>query len=142
MLDTYAEYEPSIRLGVITLAREEVSKAFRLTASGMEVTYTSGAPVNFRIPLAVDPQAFFSGSAIFISSLTPGIWTWGTEGGFQVEVSSAGNLSAEGFTIAKASLESPEDPDKEYPSMHYFPFPFSLVTVTGEGQVLVTIGGK
>jgi hypothetical protein len=36
----------------------------------------------------------------------------------------------------------PENPDGEYPPGHYFPFPFSLVTVRGEGEFTIWIEGR
>ena len=119
-----------------------MDKSFRLLENGIQVTCQSDVPLSFRIPLAVDPQVFYSASGTYLSSLLPGSWTWGVADGFQVEVHSDGNLVADGFTSAQPFLESGEDPDKDYPYMHYFPFPFSLVSVTGEGEVVVVIEGK
>ncbi len=142
MQATYAGYESSLQLGVITLGRDDVVKTFRLTTAGLEVAYASPTSVSFRIPLVVDPQAFYSSTGTYLSSLLPGVFTWGVEDGLLVEVRTDGTLTADGFTSAQASLASPEDPDAEYPYMHYFPFPFSLVTVTGGQEVVVTIGKK
>ena len=54
-------------------------------------------------------------------------------------MASTGSLAAAGFTEAQPFLEAGEDPDRDYPGMHFFPFPFSLVEVTGEDQLVTTI---
>lgn len=141
MDEPYAEYRPSLSGGVLTLAADGISKIFRLMENGIEVTVQSDLPVSLRIPLVVDPQAFYSGAS-YVSSLSAGAWTWGPAAGLQAEVRTAADLFAEGFTVSKALLDLSEDPDLEYPPMHYFPFPFSLVTVSGEGEFTVFIGRK
>jgi hypothetical protein len=139
---TFDEYRASISGGVLTLVGTDRVKTFRLEEDGLEVTYTGMDSVTLRLPLAVDPQVFYSGEADYQALLKPGSWTWGPYGGFQAVVRSDAELSAQGFSVARVFLSLPEDPDQEYPAGNYSPFPLSLVTVRGEGEFTIWIGEK
>jgi hypothetical protein len=114
-------------------------KTFRLVEGRLEVRYKSDAPVSTRIPLAVDPLGFYRGPVGYRAVLGSGSWTWGQEGGAQVEVRTQAALRAQGFTVSLPYLSLPEDPDLAYPSGHYLPYPLSLVTVSGSGDFSVEV---
>jgi hypothetical protein len=82
-----------------------------------------------KIPLAVDPSAFFFGPTDYRGSLAAGAWSWGPAGGLQVLVQSDASLTAAGFSEARPSVAAPEDPNEDYPSGAYLPFPVSVVTL-------------
>ncbi|MBI4732721.1 MAG: hypothetical protein HY781_11485, partial [Chloroflexi bacterium] len=127
---------------VLTLTDAGRVKTFRLAETGLEVRYQDTGPVSALIPLAVDPQAFYLSPSGYLAVLAPGSWTWGPGSGIRAEVRTDADLSAYGFTVSKVFMGLPEDPDQEYPAGHYFPFPFALVTVRGEGEFIVWIVGK
>lgn len=127
-------------LSLINLDR--VTKTYRLGESGLEVTYETPNAIRTLIPLAVDPQEFYFRTTDYIASLQPGKWTWGPAGGSKVIIRSDADISAEAFTSSRLFLGKPEDPNQQFPRGHYFPFPFSLVTVEGEGIFTVWIEGR
>jgi hypothetical protein len=114
-------------------------KTYILSDNGITVTYQGFGPVSIRIPLTVDPQAFYFGPVKYQSSPTPGVWTWGLVNGLQVEVHSNAILSAQNFTDSQSFLPGPENPDQAYPGGHYLPFPLSVVTVQGNTDFSVQI---
>jgi hypothetical protein len=119
-----------------------LTKTVRLSEEGLQVLYQSDSPVKTLIPLTLDPQAFYSGPAIFRAILDTHSWTWGLSGGSSVEVSTDAVLSAEAFTAAIPFLSLPEDPNLEYPQGNYLPFPLSVVTIMSDGPFSVQISCK
>ena len=114
-------------------------KTYQLTQAGIEVHYQAAGPVSTRIPLAVDPQQYYSGPARYQATLAPHAWTWSLVGGSTVEVRSDATLSAEGFISAIPFLSLSEDPNLDYPKGDYLPFPLSLVTIQSNGSFSVEI---
>jgi hypothetical protein len=117
-------------------------KAYRLLEDGIEIAYQVSGPVSTRIPLAVDPQAFYFSPTEYQSALGPGGWTWGLVNGIQVEVLTEAVLSAQSFTDSFPILSQSEDPDRAYPGGHYLPFPLSVVNLQGSGNFSVQIRVK
>jgi hypothetical protein len=115
------------------------TKTYRLTESGLSVTYQGFGSVNTMIPLAVDPQAWYFGPTQYQSASAPGEWTWGLFNGIQVEVRSDAALSAQSFTDSQSFLPGPENPDQGYPAGHYLPFPLSVVTIQSRRDISVQI---
>ena len=134
--DTWTVYTPTIRVDEITFTSPDGTrvKTYRLTENGIQVLYQADSPVSTRIPLAVDPQAFYSGPTDYRAALAPHSWSWGLSGGSSVEVRTDAALSAEGFISAIPFLSLPEDPNLEYPNGNYLPFPLSLVTIHSDGN--------
>lgn len=114
-------------------------KTYSLTENGIEVRYQAPDQVITRIPLTVDPQAFYSGPASYLPNLAPHSWTWSLLNGIGVEVQTDATLSAEGYVSSFPFLFMPEDPNLDYPSGHYFPFPLSVVTIQGQGNFNIQI---
>jgi hypothetical protein len=115
-------------------------KTFRLTGNGLEVTVQVSDSMSTRIPLAVDPQIFFSGPSEYRAALSADSWTWGPANGTRVQIQTNAALSAEGFTASLPFVGLPEDPNVEYPPGHYLPFPLSLVIIYSNGNFRVQIG--
>jgi len=105
-------------------------KIYYLTDNGVIVEYHTATPVTTRIPLVVDPQAFFFGEVGYHAVLGPNFWRWGPEGGPMVNIQSTSPMRAQGFTASYPFLSLPEDPNLDYPLGHYFPFPLSLIEIT------------
>jgi hypothetical protein len=147
----YQQYTASwLAPDTLTLASADGSrvKTFRLTADGLEMTVqASGLALSLskgqgstRIPLAVDPQFFFSGPSEYVAAQSADSWIWGPVNGIQVRVWTDAALSVESFTNSLPFLSLPEDPNVEYPPGHYLPFPLSLVTIQSNGNFHVQIG--
>jgi hypothetical protein len=138
---TWTNYTPAIHADEITFTNSENGrvKTYRLTENGIQVLYQAQSPVSTRIPLALDPQAFYSGPTNYWAALTPHSWTWSRSGGSSVEVRTDATLSADGFTSAIPFLSLPEDPDLDYPKGNYLPFPLSVVTIQSDGSFSVEI---
>jgi hypothetical protein len=128
---TWMEYTPTIHADGITFTALDGSrvKTYRLTENGIQVLYQVQGPLSTRIPLAVDPQAFYSGPTNYRAALAAQSWTWGPSFGSAVEVHTDAVLSAEGFTSAIPFLSLPENPNLGYPKGNYLPFPLSVVTI-------------
>ena len=139
--DTWIIYTPSVGAGGITFTSPDGSrsKTYRLIGNGIQVDYQGQGPVSTRIPLAVDPQAFYGGPTHFHAALGPASWTWGLSGGSSVEVSTNAALSAQGFISAIPYLSLLEDPNLDYPQGDYLPFPLSVVTIQADGNFSVQI---
>ena len=140
--DPWSVYRPSVSAASITFTSPEDTrlKTYRLLENGIEIIYQGSGPVSTRIPLAVDPQAFYFEPTHYTGSLTPGMWSWGLVGGIQVNVRSGAVLAVQSFTDSLPYLSQPEDPDRAYPGGHYLPFPLSVVTLQGSGNFSITIG--
>ena len=139
--DTWITYTQIIQTDGINFTSPDgrLRKNYQLTDNGMVVQYQGTGPISTLIPLAVDPQRYFSGPVNYRATLTPHAWTWSLSGGSRVEVSSDATLSAEAFTDAIPFLASSEDPNLDYPKGDYLPFPLSLVTVQSSGNFSVEI---
>jgi hypothetical protein len=125
-----------------TASGDGFSKTYRLTDSGLEVSYHLTVPLSTRLPLAVDPQAFYFGPTSYTGTLSPGSWTWGLANGIRVQVRSDAALTASGFSASLPFLSQPEDPDQDYPPGHYLPFPLSVVSLSAEQDFSVRISIK
>jgi len=132
---TWTNYTPTIRTDGITFTNPDNSrvKTYRLTENGIQVLYQVHSPVSTRIPLALDPQAFYSGPTNYRAGFAPHSWTWSLSGVSGVEVRTDALLSADGFTSAIPFLSLPEDPNRGYPKGNYLPFPLSVVTIQSDG---------
>ncbi len=139
---TFDEYRVRTGEGEIWLTGTGGAKNFRLGGDGLEVRYQAPGPVRTLIPLAVDPQAFYFAPSDLLADLSPVSWTWGPADGIRAEVRTEADFLAYGFTTLWVYMDSPENPDLDYPEEHYFPFPFALVTVRGEEEFTVWIEGK
>ncbi|MFH1524276.1 MAG: hypothetical protein ABIF04_04875 [Chloroflexota bacterium] len=139
--DTWVQYTPSITADGILFTSPDGSrvKTFRLTEDGIEVRYQVSGLVSTRVPLMVDPLAFYFGPSNYRPSLTPHAWTWSLLNGISVQVRTDAALSAQGFTSAVPFLSMPEDPNLGYPKGDYFPFPLSVVAIQGNGDFSVQI---
>lgn len=118
----------------------EVVKTFSLGTDGLTVAYRSSGPVETRIPLAVDPRAFYAGPTFYRAALALHSWTWGLDNGTRLEVRTEAAFQAQGFTASLPFLSRPENPNLDFPSGHYFPFPLAMVVLRGEGDFQVRIG--
>ena len=142
--DTWMRFTTGITPEGITFTSPDGSriKTYRLLYDGIEITYHGSGPVSTRIPLAVDPQAFFFGPTDYQSAISPGAWAWGLVNGLQVNVRTTAVLSAQSLTDSVPYLSQPEDPDRLYPGGHYMPFPLSVVDLQCTGDFSVQIRVK
>jgi hypothetical protein len=138
---TWIDYSPTITSDGITFTGPQGSriKTYRLTENGIQVIYRVLGPVSTRIPLALDPQAFYSGPTDYRATIASHSWAWRLAIGSGVEVRTDARLSAEDFTSALPFLSLPEDPNLGYPEENYLPFPLSVVTIQSDGNFSVQI---
>ncbi len=142
--DPWAPYTPTTESGSITFVNADGSrtKTYRLTEGGLEVDYHLTGPETTSIPLAVDPQAFYSRPTSYRAAIGAHSWTWGLADGVKVEVRTEAHIAAQGYISSFPFLFMPEDPDLAYPRGHYLPFPLSVVKVEGEGDFRVELAVK
>ena len=141
---TWMVFRPAITTDRITFTSPEDGriKTYWLLQDGIEITYQGIDPVSTRIPLAVDPQAFYFSPSKLTGRLAPGMWTWRLVDGIRVKIRTDMALSVQSFTDSFAYLSQPEDPDRAYPGGHYLPFPLSIITLQGSGNFTVNITVK
>ena len=139
--DTWTAYTPTLHPDGITFTSPDgrLIKTYQLTAHGLVVHYQVPGPVRTRIPLAVDPQRYYSGPTQYRATLASHAWAWSLAGGSSVEVHTDGTLSGEGFISAIPFLSLSEDPNLDYPKGDYLPFPLALVTIQSGGNFSVEI---
>ena len=129
--------------GALTLTSTTIGrlKTFRLTEYGLQVRYDSQTPLTTRIPIAVDPWQRFrlDWVADMRASLTPTSWGWGLVNGIRLEVRTDSPFSAQGFTVSIPFLSRSENPNLDYPSGHYYPFPLSIMEIHANGSFIVEI---
>jgi hypothetical protein len=142
--DPFAAYSPAWTPdGALTLTAAAINrvKTFRLTEDGLQVRYDSQTPLTTRIPIAVDPwQRFRLGWVADVrASLTPTSWGWGLVNGIRLEVRTDAPFSAQGFTVSIPFLSRSENPNLDYPSGHFYPFPLSIMEIHANGSFIVEI---
>ncbi len=138
---TWSVYAPGVFTGKIDFTSPDgaLVKSYRLLADGIEISYQAASPVNTRIPLAVDPQAFYFDPTIYSGTLSLGSWVWGQADGIQVQVRTSAQLSVQSFIDSMPFLSQPENPDQDYPAGHYLPFPLSVIDISDSGNFSVQI---
>jgi len=114
-------------------------KTFRITEGAVEMQLRTSAPVTVLLPLAVEPASFFFGGAQYRGRLTSDYWQWGVSGGPEVIVQTDAPFTAHGFNASWPLLTVPENPDLDYPTGHYYPFPLALVRWNGERDFSVRL---
>ncbi|MEZ0397079.1 MAG: hypothetical protein ABWK53_11715 [Anaerolineales bacterium] len=108
-------------------------KTFRLAADGLTAEIEAGAsPLQTSLPLVVDPGEFFFGGREYAGLLAADAWEWGPRQGLRLEVRASARLWAQGYPSALLFLSRPENPDLDYPPIHYLPFPLALVRLSGQ----------
>jgi hypothetical protein len=139
--DTWLRYTADVTPRSIRFSSPDGSrvKTYRLIDNGIQVDYQASGPAVTRIPLAIDPQVFYSGPTNYRPAIAPHSWTWGLDNGITVRVLTQAKLSAEGFVSSFPFLSMPEDPNLDYPKGHYMPFPLSIVTIQGEKNFSIQI---
>ncbi len=142
--EAWVPYKPGITADGIIFTSPDGSrvKTYQLKGNGIEVRYQVPGLVSTRVPLAVDPQEFYSTPTDYLPSLAPHLWTWSLLNGISVEVRTDATLSAQGFTSAVPFLSLPENPNLGYPRGDYFPFPLSVVAIQGNGDFSVQVTCK
>lgn len=122
--------ENALRFSTLDGAR---LKTFRLDADGLTAEIEgSASPLQTSLPLAVDPWAFFLYGQDYSGRLSPGGWEWGPQTGLRLEVRTTARLAAQGYSSSLVFLSRPENPNLDYPFIHYLPFPLSVVRITGQ----------
>lgn len=131
-------YQAEAKAGeiVLTQPNNDITKIYKLTTDRLTVHYISAGPIHTQIPLLIH------------SSRTdlPGIdgdfplyvWLADFRGidAPQVKITGArAQISA--YFDSRQWMQSPEDPDQDYPKGHYLPFPLAVIDVRSEGTFQV-----
>lgn len=116
-------------------------KIFSISPAGFKTSYNTSVPLTVQIPLAVDPSIRFTpgwGNQ-YISNPLGGGWLWGLRDGPQVQISSVEEMSFSAFSDSYAYMGLPEDPDFDFPSGHFLPFPMALIEIRAGGEFSIEI---
>jgi len=115
---------------------QRIMKTYTLNVDGLAIAYQSSESAVSRIPIAIDPWLRFSPGWSDQHRYQP------IEGGYRfaaanngaIEVLSNLPLRVFSFTDSLSVLDSPEDPNFDYPRGHYLPFPFTVIEFDGQGD--------
>jgi hypothetical protein len=129
--DPFRLYHPTVGAGLIRFTSLDGTtvKEMRLLPGSLAVQYVTSTPLTSRIPLAVDPGAWFQpgGPWLFLSGRSSLGWSWGLPQHPRVEMRSTAPLHWMTSRDSAALLSDPEDPNLDYPPGHFLPFPLALV---------------
>lgn len=117
------------------------NKTFQLTDTGLRAEYFSLSPMTVKISIGLDPWQRFSlgWGKTYQEFITSDSWEWILTSGPHVALSTSADLTVQAFTASQPYLDSPEDPNFEYPAGHYIPFPLALVEITGEKDFYIEL---
>jgi hypothetical protein len=144
-------YEPIVDGNTLTFTSQDETRAktFQLTDDGLKVDYQTQGPVKTQIPLLVDPDSrFTSGWAErYAQKNIPNGIVWGLDNGPMVRIQienaalgpSKGALKTNAFNESLPLLNTPEDPDFEYPPGHFIPFPMAVAEIKMDGSSTIQI---
>lgn len=106
-------------------------KTFRLTQTGLEVSYQVQTPLKTQIPLLVAPETRFTPgwAGNYARQVDTGSVAWGLAEGPLVRIQAQSPMTMRAFDEALPFLAAPEDPDFSYPAGHFVPFPIAIVDV-------------
>jgi hypothetical protein len=116
-------------------------KTFRFTENGLKVEIKTDEVHRYQIPLAVAPQTRFTPGWVekFEETEIPQGWVWGIKAGPKVEIRSSGDLTNQNFLESKIQLENPENPNLDYPSGHFLPYPLAILYTPASSEFWVEI---
>ena len=97
-----------------------------------------------QIPLLVNPDTRFTPGWAnkYMEQNTPGGIAWGLDDGPMANIHIVperkfdGEITISAFNQSLSLLNSPEDPDFDYPPGHYLPFPMAVAKITLDGGTL------
>ncbi len=116
-------------------------KTFSLDAGGLTAQIEDASSfLQTSLPLAVDPWEFFFGGQEYAGALSGNAWEWGPRRGLRLEVRASARLWAQGYPSSLLFFSRPENPNLDYPVVHYLPFPLSLVEVRGQTPFEIHLG--
>jgi hypothetical protein len=139
MDDPFKPYEPTIEGNTLILKSLDGThiKTFKVSNKGLDVKYKIQDSVVTQIPLLVDPWIRFTPGWVdqYVLQNTPGGIAWGLGNGPMVNIRfenvvlslTKGDITLSAFNDSLSLLETPEDPDFDYPPGHYIPFPMAVL---------------
>ena len=136
-------YQPVITGNTLTFTSADRTrqKTYQLTEAGLRMAYRTGQSKSLQIPLLLDPWRRFTpgwSAGYHLDPLPSGWRAWLESPGIsplQVELRSNVPLSAKMYNEASALITRPEDPNQDYPSSFFLPFPLSEIKLsTAPGQ--------
>jgi hypothetical protein len=135
--DPFKPYNPTIEGNTVMFTSLDGTrvKTFRLTETGLEVTYQTQEAVITQIPLLVDPGTRFTPgwAQNYVKEETPDGIAWGLENGPMVRIQFEGPVAMRAFNESLSMLANPEDPDFDYPAGHFVPFPMAIIDIQMDG---------
>ncbi len=116
-------------------------KEFLVLENGLWVNYQFDGFTQVTIPLGIAAESRFAPgwSSRYQSASTPQGWAWGITPGPRAQIRTSGMLSTQSFADDLPALLVPENPNYDYPSGHYLPFPMAVATIQSQGDFWVEI---
>lgn len=135
------DVEVGVESLILTSHSGTTRRVFSLQPNGLQVEYHTAAPLIVQVPVAFDPWLRFTpgwGNRFQASELPQG-WLWEWKPGARLEISTNAQFSVYPFSASQQFLNSPEDPNQDYPPGHFLPFPLVLVQINGQGTFQISI---
>jgi hypothetical protein len=132
----WVQYDVTTNNGQLSFTSpgQRLTKIFSLSETGLQVEYQTTDPIIVQIPIAIDPWLRFSpgwSDEFHCLPILDGYSCQLTDN-FSVEIETDASISASTFVDSRAHLAVPEDPNLDYPTGHYLPFPLALIEIKGE----------
>jgi hypothetical protein len=136
-------YKPVANENMLVFTSQDGTRAktFQLTDNGLKVAYQTQGPVTTQISLLLDPDSRFTPgwAGNYTQQNTSGGIAWGLKNGPMVKIQFAGEITFHAFNEPLSLLNTPEDPDFEYPPGHYIPFPMAVAEIKMDGSSTVQL---
>lgn len=118
---------------------QRITKVFSLSETGLRADFHTSDPISFQIPVAIDPWTRFSPdwSDAYSYHPIPEGYLIQLDDQLSLEVLTDSSISAQMFTDSRGHLAVPEDPNFDYPTGHYLPFPMALLELESQGDFTV-----
>ncbi len=139
--ETGGSYTASISENSIAFERPGVSKVYRITDHSLELAYKSERSAVLYIPVVVDPWLRFMPGwvdTVQINRADQQI-TWISPGSAQLSINTDVPFTLDTYRDTWDLMGAPENPNYDYPTGHYLPFPVSLLTLISSGNASLTL---
>ncbi len=137
-------YSPEITHDEILLRDKagSIAKSFSIAGDRIQI-HLQNVPQSQKVPvpLAVDPWIRFTPDwgQKYSGKIAGNSYIWGLDPGIMVKVTSTGKIDAYAFNDTLSMMSRPEDPNYDYSSGHYLPFPMAVVDIYPSNESYITI---
>jgi hypothetical protein len=139
--ETGGSYAANITADTIAFERPGASKIYRITGQSLVLQYNNEHKTVLHIPVAVDPWLRFMPGWVekVQTNRSDQQITWSIPGSSQMSIKTEVPFTLDTYRDTWDLMGAPENPNYDYPSGHYLPFPVSLLTLLFSGNASLTL---